>query len=651
MEKRIAKRIIACLAAAFVLCMAAFSSMLVSRVPAFAAESGLSDKFDATNVLDDLEGSTIEGKQIDLKSYLNTLGKDTEVLSLMEFCYAADPDFQKDFGLYLYVYNPKKYQFANNSELNRVQLSFDETENYKKYPLQFLNASVKEGYEGLFFKYKVAFTVGQRKETLEVLEPEERVYRVGEVELQPLGDDSVCSVAVAKNYRFTGFVRGYGSETGNLQSRTEETDVITLRKDKGEVGFTWFRPNGSNGKNEYTRDSLHSVYFVVPNNFIERYGVMTEVHATWRDAVLAPALVTGNKEAYDAISPFLGEKMDPPLIGFGGLGLCYLGALKTDVLGNLHTYTYGYGFNVPGSAHDSKEGMGDSALSVTFRQRKDEGSAIDPLYMMYFSGDEIDSADKFQITPDEITEMLKRCTADYGGELVNGKYSRALFDDIADSWEDKTFTNKEKTQPLTEEVIDSTWWERLWGSSHVESHEEFNGIEAIHTVTEEDFEDDKSKAAQNLYIDETCYDEIKSSFDRHKQNGTMFLLRYQVSDYVAQEASLIKDPGWSSLSWVVDTNAYFFQETVNLDFDIIDATFSDGGAAVKIPVAMTPFDVIPGSDSPLKTHSDKSGGAALAVKIVLLAMVIVIAIIAIYYLSDGMKKGAEQIKPKKKKGE
>ena len=69
-----------------------------------------------------------------------------------------------------------------------------------------------------------------------------------------------------------------------------------------DVHATTYRPDGTNGKNDYTQDSLHSVYFAVPNEVIQQYGEMVAVHATWLNAVLKPALVTGNQDAYNIFS-------------------------------------------------------------------------------------------------------------------------------------------------------------------------------------------------------------------------------------------------------------------------------------------------------------------------------------------------------------
>ena len=63
----------------------------------------------------------------------------------------------------------------------------------------------------------------------------------------------------------------------------------------------------------------------------------------------------------------------------------------------------------------------------------------------------------------------------------------------------------------------------------------------------------------------------------------------------------------------VDTNAYFFQETVNLDFDIIDVTFSSESVDTVIPVVSNPIDVVPDATPPVHTQSDKESYAWLLI--------------------------------------
>jgi hypothetical protein len=125
------------------------------------------------------------------------------------------------------------------------------------------------------------------------------------------------------------------------------------------------------------------------------------------------------------------------------------------------------------------------------------------------------------------------------------------------------------------------------------------------------------------------------------------LFRYQTSDYIAQEATLYQyypdgsifttGKGWQRC----DTNAYFFQQTVNLDFDIIDVTFSNGRVNTVIPVVSNPIDVVPDATPPIYTQSDKDPAwlswLKTAIKVALLVVFIIIfwPIIKVFFKSIG----------------
>ena len=133
--------------------------------------------------------------------------------------------------------------------------------------------------------------------------------------------------------------------------------------------------------------------------------------------------------------------------------------------------------------------------------------------------------------------------------------------------------------------------------------ENFNGLKGIEQIT--DVSGTAEEVAKRYYISKADYDDFKGVYNKGvRYNGDdMYLLRYDVSDYVAQEASLIQyDTGL--LGWIIaDTNAYFAQEDVHLDFEIIDITMYNGEYHV-IPVAMKPIDVIPAATPPVYTTSD-----------------------------------------------
>ena len=592
--------------------------------------------FESRNVTEDLRDAQLDGQTFDFNTFNFDESKETQVISLLEFCYSFYANIQNDYGLYVYVYNPRGLRFELSSPHNAVTLraGSDETAPFRKYPLKFLNCSQETNYEGLLYKFKVNLTEAQKQEILGALNSTKREYRIGEIELQTQGDLNATSSAVGTSYYFSGYAQGYGpkdSAESTLEMTSEEKDVLSLTPHA-----TWYRPDGTNGKNNYTRDSLHSVYFAVPNDFIKKYGELTAIHAMWLNAVLAPALVTGNREAYQAILPFLGKTLaaDNAIGQQDGLPYAYLGddTVTSDwfVGSTTYTHSYRFGFNVPAATLD---------LSNSFVKLSD-GRDIDPLYLMFPTDFSDNSADDFHVTSTEILKKLTQLTKDYGGELVDNKFSKILFDSYDQEYTELNIQGEDQYS-LKQQKIEKSYWDKLFGTGgHVTSSTSFDGIEAIHAVTEEDFIGNKMDDCNRLLILDTDYDAFVDFFNANKEDKTIYLFRYQLTDYICQEASLFRNPpAMPNPNGIVDTNAYFFQETLNLGFDIIDVTFSNGTKSTVIPVGMSPIDVIPGSDPPLDPTKDPSKGGRDIVEIIIAVAILILIAFLVYKLLEWVFTG------------
>ena len=364
------------------------------------------------------------------------------------------------------MHNPRGLTFNLNSTRNTIQFRAGEQEHSAKYSLLYLNQCEIPNYEGLFLKFKVYLTGEQKADILASLNSAERIYDVTEIELVTADTGEVENYNVSTNYYYSGYAAGYGSDPNaenTLSIKSEQADTLSL-----VPHATAYRPDGTNGKNDYTQDSLHSVYFAVPNEFIEMYGEMSAVHARWLDAVLKPILVTGNQAAYNAISEYIGKDITADGTD---LGYFYLGAHRTYTVAGLSTtgHSYGYSYNNAGVWMNN----------VTTHDYY--GDTVNPLYYIFNSGDSTDSADNYTVSSEDLTAELKKSKELFGGELVNDRYSRIIFESVADEWTDKNI-ERETEYPLTSEIISQTWWEKLWGNSHVESSETFDGIQAIYAV-------------------------------------------------------------------------------------------------------------------------------------------------------------------------
>lgn len=552
--------------------------------------------YEATNVLDDLTGATVGGQAFDISDYpFNERGK-PQIVAFAEYGYSFYADNQDDYGLYVYIYNPQGLAIDTATDRNKIELAYAGKENWTKYGLQVLNYSTQAGYEGLFYKFKVSLTEDEKSDILGSVAQNARVYEIVGIELSV--ENIVTDYTVAMRYTYSGYALGYGSALATESSLACTADGFEKYLNL-DVHPTYYRPEGTNGKNDYTQDSLHSVYFSVPKSVVEEYGGLSAVHATWLDAVLAPILVTGNKDAYDTILPYLGEDIGQTT---DALNYAYVGDAAYGQTDGLNTYGWKgvYGYNFP----EGWASIGQIDLNHIER-------TLTTLYWLFYAGEGENSADEYALSSETIEEKMVELTAQYGGELVNNQYSRALFDSVAEEFTELNIP-AEFEYDLRNEVLGSSWWEKLWGITHDES-EAFDGIKAIYAVQDSDFvirDDvlDAEETADNLYMAPEDVEGFKEFYDENKAESVVYLFRYQVSDYISAEATLFEpdtlfeemSQAWSK----TDTNAYFAQETVNLDFDVIDVTFTKDGVSTVIPVVSDPADNIPGITPPPNTTAD-----------------------------------------------
>ena len=116
--------------------------------------------FDTTNVLDDLKSSSDGGEAFNLNDYPFDESKDIQVINFVEYCYSYKANMRGNYGLYVYVYNPKGLNLSTSSKSNKIQMasSYDADGNpndYVKFDLQFLSKSEDSNYKNLFYKFKV----------------------------------------------------------------------------------------------------------------------------------------------------------------------------------------------------------------------------------------------------------------------------------------------------------------------------------------------------------------------------------------------------------------------------------------------------------------------------------------------------------------
>lgn len=560
-----------------------------------ATDESVQATYENTNVLNNLKGATIGGKDFDLADYLHNSNGKPQVISFVEFCYSYYAEKQADYGLYVYVYNPQDVAFDMSSERNQIQLTYGDKPSYSKYVLQFLNYSTEAGYEGRFWKFKVTLSEAQRAAIFKELDDNERIYKISGIELSY--KNVVTEYACGQTYTYKGYALGYGSELAASDTLSCKVDGFDKYLSL-DVHSTFFRGKGTNGK-KYIQDTLHSVYFSVPNEIIDEYGKMTAVHATWLNAYTAPALVTGNNSYYETMLNHIGENTGLPAT-YSDLKFKYSFRTEEDLvdtsIGGVHFSGYHSGYNYP------------SKLSSKITNH------IPVLYWLFKATN--GNADTYDVPSEDILSYMQRYSAQHGGELVNGRYSKDLFASVDNAFTDINI-QADETYSLTSEVISKNFWEKLFGGSHVEGIEVFDNIKAIEAVDYNDIANLESvQVCKKYYVDDADYKEFKEFCQTSKRKDeTVYLFRYKQSEYFSAEVyegtwketwsfnagGAIIAPGYVYSYQNDDTNAFLMQQWVQLDFDIIDLTFTKDGVETVIPVIMSPMDIVADGDHPVVT--------------------------------------------------
>ncbi len=270
---------------------------------------------------------------------------------------------------------------------------------------------------------------------------------------------------------------------------------------------------------------------------------------------------------------------------------------------------------------------------------------INYLNYLFYAGEGTDSADDYTLSAEMIIGdkkngvkgWLETYTDKFGGTLVNNRYSAALFEKVDEKFTDKTITGDEEYE-LADLTLSSNPW-RVWlgqDITQVES-EKYSTVNAIQKVTVDDFSfySDKGVFCEKFYVDESDYNDFKAYVKAaESRKETTYLFRYHLSEYVANEATEYERTstyyifqGNYGTYKTIDTNAYFAQMWIQLDFDIIDLTFTKDNVETIIPVTMSPMDIAADAAPPVSTQTDKKPLAWWQILLGVIALIVIIVLL------------------------
>ncbi len=531
---------------------------LVLAIPfsAFASNDLTLGAIETTDVVTDLEKMGV-----DITEYPKNVEMDhCRILTFLEYGFDYYSD-TPDYGLYVYMYNPSGRVIDVNGQ-NYIQMQTKLIDNtvssgWTKHKLELCSYSTTQGYEHVFYKFKVADVSGFRKN----LSVDFRHYDISGVELHFSGNRNATDCNVAAVYSFTGFMpyRDPGRRVNNsLQMYACERPTVELElhpvswktktSDKG-VGYQY---------------EVFSVYFSVPNDIIRDYGDknnvtkgLVEIDGTFEEYKIN-GLVTQNQALYDLVFPYLGKHASDD-IPF---------TLTTDGIADSDGLFWGRCYN----AGKLDESFGVSSINTVFKTSSQNFESVAGLGLE----DEIFNliekrGGKFASLP----EVDEGCTKGYQPYNVKAK------DDLADKI--ATFASNHKK-----------WISFLLGVGNLDLEDEsYDGIQGIQAIDKLEVMANSlylsdATIAEKFYMQEAEADAFKRFVvSEAAKDKTTYILRYAVRDYYATENTYV----YRKITEKYEDEALYFEKTVFFNFDILSLTWEDQyQKRMVIPVVASPVN-------------------------------------------------------------
>lgn len=593
------------------------------------ADNGAKD-LDVTDPLTDLR----QDATFDIKDYPFIKNADFELYSLSEYCYSFYPEYSENFALYVYVYNPGALEFKDTS-LNRIQMAvgYDKDGNpndYKKYELKLVNYSKESGNDRLFYKFKVV----DDGSIYDRLISTERRYDVSGIELVTEGKLNASESGVSKTFIYTGFSAGYGPN-GQTES-TLKCVYDVLETVELNVNHTYWRSKSSNRGVGY-QNQLDSVYFTVPNSLLEEYGKLQRIKAEWYEYLTKDIVVTSDEETYNAVKDYIGKS---DLLGleyglvedfyserydvgsyayFADWQYNFADNYGSPVASPLSIYTLYYLFPTANWC-DIKEydPYGDITLTGGVL-----GNALYDYILNYSKTakgetlsikDGVISADLFESDIEEYRKIDNE-----HGKIQNG-YSYYDFDADVDILDWKSYNPDDHSYKDNEKMYG--WWNNLWGN-YKNDVVGFGAddVTPILMLKESDLSGTPESISNRLFVNYQDVSLIRDVYKEAKKNDeTVVLFRFAVSDYYSSEIDIVDFNG--AIPNFDSGEAYRAKESVFLDFDIIQLTFSREDVLTVIPAVANPIDIVNDITSPTIVSGASWWETVLAYVITIIASIL-----------------------------
>ena len=566
------------------------------NLPVFSlAAKATSLSYEESNVLDDLLSSS----NFNISDYPKKEGGYIQLISFIEYCYSYRKNTQNNYEMYIILYNPGELDIETQSYQNKIQLAVEYNYNneplrFEKYRLEFCNKSTRGEYKNLFYKFRVVDRQINGKYFKDRVASNARRYDISGMELLIKGNQNAVDYNVSSTYIFTGFAKGYGinaNDESTLNCSVSKMETLSLN-----VEHTNYRTNVSSlGADHY--NEVNSVYFSIPNRIFEQYGYLQKIRAEWWEYKTKMMAVTSNQGFYSQLLQYIGtdvgcydEKVPIHLYsGYKGKASMQIG------IPTYHYYDWCYNKNL-----DTQYTIFGTPSAVYEAKSQ---SSIMP-YVFYSPSVDIDSVFNFLYTESPAGSVegniLKDWIYNYENNLGNGyidcngrKISVDLFEDFVEpgrvmGYNDKTIDLSD-TFDLDSYDSNHSWVDKLldYGFSWPNTGGDYNNVLPIYEIKAEDLMGSDEEVASSLLININDVNNIRTAYAAEATKGNRIMLfRFAMTDYYTAPAYT------SAGSTLANCDTYVAQQSVFLDFDIIELTFNDDGVYYVIPIVSNPVDIV-----------------------------------------------------------
>lgn len=634
----------------FTLAVLTLFGIVISAMPNYAYAYAATEEtnFDNTNVLSDLQSSTVNGKPFDISAYPFDENKDIQVINFVEYCYSYKKNLQGNYGLYVYVYNPKGLNLSTSSKNNKIQMAvkYDSEGNpidYVKFNLEFCSKSDKGDYKNLFYKFKVTDKAVNGTTFYERVSSNARRYDVSGVELMTYGHTSATEYFVGGTYTFTGYAEGYGPDLkakSTLASTVQYLESVTL-----EVKHTFYRTTTS-VKGAGYQNQLDTVYFAVPKRFFDTYGKLQRIKAEWYEYKTNDIVVTSNSDFYNKASPYIGVQTGPidqyGMTEYNSDIYYSLGQNAGDYGGGMNAAQWGWNLgngylHVPCATLYYLFLVNDIKAYDPYADIVKNGGVTSNALYEYILGynkthdkgylpikDGMISADLFA---DDIDDYRKLDT-EYG--KIQQGYSYYDFD--ADVDLQKLSSWSEGNPSFWDNWVNWGLWNAMFGKI---PQEESRTVSPIYTLKESDLQGSDREIADRLLINSNDVSDLKKYYrdavtvsGKDDEEKVVVLFRFATTDYYSAEVDIVElNKGFLWSDKMTGGQAYRAWESVFFDFDIIQLTFNRDGVYTVIPVVSSPIDIVDAITPPVQFDEPNLWKLILAIILLVILLILCLPIL------------------------